>query len=109
MSNIYICILILFVTTYFTRMLPFLFCKGQIKNKFLRSVLAYLPYAVLSSLIFPEVFRKDMGLIPAIVGFFIAVILSYKNKGLVTVLVFATLATFIVMQVKPFIMKAFGF
>ena len=29
--------------------------------------------------------------------------------ALVTVLVFATLATFIVMQVNPFIMKAFGF
>ena len=112
LGNTYIwsCVLILFVATYFTRLLPFLFCKGEVKNKFLKSVLAYLPYAVLTSMIFPEVFMiKGMGLIPAIVGFIIAVVLSFKNKNLITVLAFSTAATFVMMLLNPHVLKVFGF
>lgn len=101
---IWICILILFVTTYFTRLLPFVFFKGDIKNKFISSTLAYLPYAVLTSMIFPEVFEQNgMGIIPAIVGFIVAVVLSYKNKSLIIVLAAATIATYLFMLINPYI------
>lgn len=109
-AYIWICILLLFIATYFTRLLPFLFCKGQIKNRFLKSLLAYLPYAVLTSIIFPEVFLiKGMGLIPAVSGFVVAVVLAFKNKNLITVLAFATLASFVMMLLNPHILKMFGF
>lgn len=101
---VWICILILFVTTYFTRLLPFIFFKGDIKNKFISSTLAYLPYAVLTSMIFPEVFEQNgMGIIPAIVGFIVAVLLSYKNKSLIIVLAAATIATYLFMLINPYI------
>lgn len=102
MSNTYIwiCILILFLVVYLTRLLPLLLCKGEIKNKFLSAMLSYLPYAVMASLIFPEVFFIDgMGLIPAITGFAVAVFFAYIGKGLVTVLSFATLASFAMMLI----------
>lgn len=109
-TYILICILLLFITTYFTRMLPFLFCKSKIKNKFLRSLLAYLPYAVLTSMIFPEVFEiSGMGLIPAIIGFLVAVITSFMNKNLITVLATSTAATLVMMLINPYIMSAFGY
>ncbi len=101
---VWICILILFVTTYFTRLLPFIFFKGDIKNKFISSTLAYLPYAVLTSMMFPEVFEQDgMGIIPAIAGFIVAVVLSYKNKSLIIVLAAATIATYLFMLINPYI------
>lgn len=101
---VWICILILFVTTYFTRLLPFIFFKGDIKNKFISSTLAYLPYAVLTSMIFPEVFEQNgMGIIPAIVGFIVSVVLSYKNKSLIIVLAAATIATYLFMLINPYI------
>ncbi len=101
---VWVCILILFVTTYFTRLLPFIFFKGDIKNKFISSTLAYLPYAVLTSMIFPEVFEQNgMGIIPAIVGFIVAVVLSYKNKSLIIVLAAATIATYLFMLINPYI------
>lgn len=101
---VWICILILFVTTYFTRLLPFIFFKGDIKNKFISSTLAYLPYAVLTSMIFPEVFEQNgMGIIPAIVGFIVAVVLSYKNKSLIIVLAAATIATYLFMLINPYV------
>lgn len=101
---VWICILILFATTYFTRLLPFIFFKGDIKNKFISSTLAYLPYAVLTSMMFPEVFEQNgMGIIPAIVGFIVAVVLSYKNKSLIIVLAAATIATYLFMLINPYI------
>ncbi len=100
MSNTYVwvCVLILFVTTYFTRMLPFIFCKKQIQNKFIRSLLAYLPYAVLTSMLIPEVFRASYGLIPGILGFIVAVVLAYFEQSLVVVLSVATVVTYVSMM-----------
>lgn len=101
---VWICILILFVTTYFTRLLPFIFFKGDIKNKFISSTLAYLQYAVLTSMLFPEVFEQNgMGIIPAIVGFIVAVVLSYKNKSLIIVLAASTIATYLFMLINLYI------
>ena len=105
---VWICILILFVTTYFTRLIPFLVFKGNIKNKFISSTLAYLPYAVLTSMIFPEVFKqRDMALLPAIVGFLVAVFVAYKEKSLVIVLASCTVATYVFMLLNPYIMSFF--
>lgn len=101
MSYVWIGILILFVTTYFTRMLPLVLCKGNIKNKLLKSILAYLPYAVLTSLIFPEIFEiKGMGFIPGLVGLLVGIFIAYKDKGLVLVLAGATVASYACMLLK---------
>ncbi len=108
-TYVWICVLILFATTYFTRLLPFLFFKGEIKNKILNATLAYLPYAVISSMIFPEVFeQKGMGFLPAVVGFIVAVIFAYKNKSLIFVLIAATVATYVFMLLNPHIMGMFN-
>ena len=97
-TYVWICILILFVTTYFTRMLPFIFCKKQIQNTFIKSLLAYLPYAVLAAMLIPEVFNASYGLIPGILGFITAVVLAYFDKSLVIVLAVATVITYTAMM-----------
>ena len=101
MGYVWISILILFVTTYFTRMLPLVLCKGTIKNRFIKSVLAYLPYAVLTSLIFPEIFEiSGMGFIPGLAGLIVAVFLAYIDKGLVMVLAGSTIVSYIFMLLR---------
>ena len=102
-------ILILFVTTYFTRMIPLVLCKKQIENKFIKSTLAYLPYAVLTSMLLPEVFEQKIGLIASIIGFAVAIVLAYFNKSLIVVLVFATLVGYVFMQLNPYILSILPF
>lgn len=111
MNNVYIwiCILILFVTTYFTRMLPLVFCKNQIKNTFFKSLLAYLPYAVLTSMLIPEVFMAQYGLIPGILGFVVAIVFSYLNQSLIVVLAMSTIVTYVSMIFNSQIMSFLGF
>lgn len=110
MNNIYawIGVLILFITTYFTRMLPLVFCKKPIQNVFFKSLLAYLPYAVLTAMLIPEVFQGSYGMVPGILGFIVAVILSYLDQSLIVVLAVSTIVTYVTMIFNPQILAALG-
>ena len=81
------------------RVIPILFFKNKIKNKFFNSFLAYIPYAVLTSMIFPEVFSSTSGLVSASIGVVAAIILSYFGQGLLVVSLSAALVVFIVEQI----------
>ena len=44
---------IMAVVTYIIRVLPLAIFKKKIQNRFIRSFLAYVPYAVLAAMTFP--------------------------------------------------------
>lgn len=88
-------ILAMAVVMFVCRVVPLFIFKNKIKNKFINSVFAYIPYAVLTSLTFPEVFKSTGSPLSATLGVITAVVLSYFEKGLVTVLVSSTLVVFI--------------
>ncbi len=71
--------------TYLVRMLPLVLVKGKIENKFVRSFLYYIPYAVLSVMTIPAIFFSTTSLISAIAGLAVALVLSYFERGLLTV------------------------
>lgn len=97
LTNLEIVILIAIMAgvTYLIRMLPFAFFRKKIKSRYLKSVLFYIPYAVLSAMTFPAIFYSTGSLYTAIAGTAIAVILSVFKKGLLTVAICACLAVFI--------------
>ncbi len=80
------------------RVIPILF-KKKIKNKFFNSFLAYIPYAVLTSMIFPEVFSSTSGVVSASIGVVAAVILSYFGQSLLVVSLSSALVVFVVEQI----------
>ena len=49
-------LLVMAGVTYLIRMLPFTLFRRQIRSRFLRSLLYYLPYAVLSAMTIPAIF-----------------------------------------------------
>lgn len=71
--------------TYLIRMLPFVLVKRKIQNRFLRSFFYYTPYAVLGAMTFPAVFYSTASQPAAALGVAAALILAYKEKGLLTV------------------------
>lgn len=71
--------------TYLIRMLPLVLIKKKIQNKFILSVLYYIPYAVLSVMTIPAIFYSTSYTVSAIVGFLAAVILAIRKKSLLTV------------------------
>lgn len=71
--------------TYLLRALPFVLVKKKIENRFIRSFLEYIPYSVLAAMTFPAVFTSAGRIVPSLCGLLIALILAYKEKGLLQV------------------------
>jgi branched-subunit amino acid transport protein len=71
--------------TYLIRMLPLVLIKKKITNKYVVSFLYYLPYAVLTVMTVPAVFYATGNVWSALVGFIVALIVAYFEKGLMTV------------------------
>lgn len=51
--NVYIYILVMGIVTYLIRVLPLTLIRKEIKNRFIRSFLYYVPYVTLAVMTFP--------------------------------------------------------
>jgi branched-subunit amino acid transport protein len=72
-------------TTYLVRMLPLVLMRRKITNRFVLSFLHYIPYAVLSVMTIPAIFFATGQVLPAAVGFVVAVALAWRGGSLVQV------------------------
>ncbi len=84
-KNFWIYLILMAGITYLIRMIPLVLVKKKIKNTFLYSFLYYIPYAVLSVMTIPAIFYAVENRISAVVGFIVALIIAYFEKGLVVV------------------------
>lgn len=84
------------VVTYLIRMLPFTLMRRQIRSRFVRSVLYYLPYAVLSAMTLPAIFYSTNDPITAIAGTAVALVLAYKGLPLIVVALAAAAVALVV-------------
>ena len=98
MNNKYliISVIVMAIVTYLPRVLPLALIKTKIKNVFIQSFLTYMPYSVLSAMIFPAIFNSTSSFVSALFGTVTALVLSYKNKRLLTVAFSAVAAVLIV-------------
>lgn len=105
MSRIFIAIAVMALTTYIIRMVPFAFVRKNIKNRFIQSVLFYIPYAVLSAMTIPSIFYATQDLPSAIAGTVVAVVLAYFGCPLIVVALSASAAAYLAMLLLPIILK----
>lgn len=82
--------------TYLPRFIPLTFYRHQIKSRFVKSALYYLPYAVLGALTFPGVIHATPQLMESLAGCAAAVFFSYREKGLVFVAVVSIAVSYLV-------------
>lgn len=99
-----LCLLTSAGVTYLVRMVPLVLMKKKITNRFLRSFLYYIPYAVLAVMTIPAIFYATDSMISAAAGFLVAVVLSYFEKSLLTVAASACAAVLI----AELILRALG-
>ena len=91
----FIYLAIMVISTYLIRVVPFVLIKHQIENRFIRSFLHYIPYAVLTAMTIPAIFTATASIISAIIGFVTAVLLALKGKSLTTVALVSCIAVYI--------------
>ena len=81
--------------TYLIRMLPFVVFRKPIKNRFVRSFLYYIPYAVLGAMTFPAILYSTSNIASAAIGLAVSVILAWFGRGLLTIAVSACVAVYL--------------
>lgn len=101
-AQFFIYLLAMAGSTYLIRLLPLLFCKKKIENRFIRSFLYYVPYAVLSAMTFPAILYATDSLLSAGAALLIALLLAYREKSLLTVAACACAAVFLCELVMRF-------
>jgi branched-subunit amino acid transport protein len=95
MNKPIIAVLLMALVTYIPRALPVSLFRKEIKSKYVKSFLQYVPYAVLGALTFPEIFYSTGNFITAVLGTLMALFLAYKEKSLVVVAIAAIVTVYI--------------
>ena len=96
MTRVLVSVGVMAGVTYLIRMLPMVIFRKKIDNIYVRSFLAYVPYAVLSAMTFPDIFYATGSTLSAVIGTAAAVGLAFFGKSLLTVALGASAAVFLV-------------
>ncbi len=93
--SVWIYILVMAAVTYLIRMLPFTLIRGKVRSRFFRSLLYYIPYAVLAAMTFPSIFYSTGNTVTAVVGTAVALLLAWYRMPLIVVALAAAGAAFV--------------
>ena len=83
--SLVIYIAVMAIVTYLIRMIPFTLFRRNITSRFVKSLLYYMPYAVLSAMTIPAIFYATGSFVTALVGTVIALVLAYLRQPLIVV------------------------
>lgn len=89
--------------TYLVRVVPYLLVRKEVKNRFFKSFLAYVPYAVLAAMTIPALIFETDHVISAVIGLAVGIIVAYFEKGLLLVASACCVSVFIVELIIKFI------
>lgn len=97
--SIYLYILVMAGVTYLIRLVPLIAGSKEIKSRFIKSFLYYVPYACLAAMTFPAILYSTDYLISGLAGFAVAALLAYFEKNIVIVALSAVATVFICEQI----------
>ena len=88
-------ILVMALVTYLIRVIPMVLFRKKITSVFLKSLLFYIPYAVLSAMTFPYILYSTGSIYTALAGTVVASIASICKRSLIIVAVLSCIAVLI--------------
>ena len=94
-GNVMIYIAIMFVVTYTIRVLPLTLIQKQIKSRFVKSFLFYVPYVTLAVMTFPAILDATQSPVAAAIALVVGVIAAWCGLGLFPVSVLCCLVVFV--------------
>ena len=83
--NIYLYIFIMAVVTFAVRVLPMTLIRRQIKSRFLRSFLYYVPYVTLAVMTFPAILEVTDSPIAGALAMLVGIVSAWLGLGLLPV------------------------
>lgn len=95
--NIYIYLFVMSAVTILIRILPLTLIRQQIRNRFLRSFLFYVPYVTLAVMTFPAITEATQTPVSGSLAFIIGIALAWLGASLFKV---AAACCFVVFAVE---------
>ncbi len=80
--NIYIYLVIMAGVTYLIRVLPITLIQKQIRNRFLKSFLYYVPYVTLAVMTFPAIMDATQSPAAGVCALLVGIIAAWLGAGL---------------------------
>ena len=93
--NTIVYILLAIAVTNLIRVLPMVLIKGQIKNRFMRSFLYYVPYVTLAVMTFPDMVLATPTPLPGIIALLAGMTAAWFRLGLFPVAVICCVVTYL--------------
>lgn len=84
-EGFYLKLLIMVLTLYAIRFLPFLFLRKEISNRFVRSFLTYVPYVTLAVMTFPAMVMATDNIFCGIAALVVGIIVAWFGGNLIIV------------------------
>lgn len=94
--NIYIYLFVMSAVTILIRILPLTLIRQQIRNRFLRSFLFYVPYVTLAVMTFPAITEATQTPVSGLLAFIIGIALAWLGASLFKVAAACCLVVFAV-------------
>lgn len=88
-------IIVMAVVTYLIRMIPLVFFRKKITSRYVKSLLYYIPYAVLSAMTFPYIFYSTGNVWTAVIGTAVALIAATCKQSLIVVAILSCIAVLV--------------
>ncbi|MDD7288925.1 MAG: AzlD domain-containing protein [Evtepia sp.] len=96
MHNTYIYIAIVALVTYLIRVLPLTLIRKEIKNRFIRSFLYYVPYVTLAVMTFPAIVHATDSIWSGVAALVVGVLVAWFSGNLFLVALSACGVVFLV-------------
>lgn len=93
--NIYLYLAVMAGVTYAIRVLPLTLIRKQIRNRFLRSFLYYVPYVTLAVMTFPAIVDATQSPVAGAAALLIGIVAAWLGAGLFPVSVLCCAIVFI--------------
>ena len=94
-TNFWVYLAVSLCTLYLIRMLPLTLIRKEIKNRFLRSFLYYVPFVTLAVMTFPAILSATGSVWSGLAGFVVGVLLAFFDGNLFRVAIGACLSVLI--------------
>ena len=95
MDKIYIYILAMSLATYAIRVLPLTLIRKEIKNKYIKSFLYYVPYVTLSLMTFPAIIDATSSPLAGAIALILGIGAAYKGMSLLNISLVCCISVFI--------------
>lgn len=96
MHNTYLYIAVVALVTYAIRVLPLTLIQKEIKNRFIRSFLYYVPYVTLAAMTFPAIVTATDSVWSGIAALVVGILVAWFSGNLFLVAISACSVVFLV-------------